>query len=116
MSLSIDQLLTNSHAHEQHGDDTLHGGAFRRGSSDSDFEAPGTKVRAEHAHSDERAGKDNDQERIDSYRAAHAGLGTKLDRGHPQDRSARADQYAHAPKETYGHAYKRGGQSGEHNR
>jgi hypothetical protein len=99
--------MVDDHAHDAHGDDAYHSRIGTHPRDDSDFLTPGTKLRAEHAHSNEYAGNASEQRRVNSYRSEHAAAFDRLDLGHPQDKTPRADAYAHANKETGGKAYNR---------
>jgi len=96
----------------QHGDDTSKFGkrfGLDKQRNDDYFIHDGHAPTAADAPSNELHGHASQQEQIDAYRAKMDDHATRGEMGHPQDRTAAADQYAHASRETGGKPYKRGG-------
>jgi len=118
MAANENPVFSNGVPSHAHGDDALHSRVHQHARSDSDFEQPGTKVKTEDAHNNELGGANFEQDRVDSYRAAHQADFSSMDLGHPQDRGmTRADAYAHSIRDSGGaKSFKRGGQSGGANR
>lgn len=91
-----------------HGDDAGHfaRGRDRTPAGDRDYFVGHAPVASDRASTEHR-GHTHEQDYVDDFRRTQDSPNTLNDLGHPQNKTARADDYAHSNRETGGKPYNR---------